>query len=190
MRSSRKPYGQPRIRSEKRTRMALPLIPIITALATGGILVPHAAGGMIVTSAAGYVAGTYLSTSAIAGLLAGATATVGAGIALAATSMIGIIGATVARTAAPVIATTTATTATTATTVPAAATGVLGFLTGPVGISLAVGCAVLGIGYGGYRIVMLNRKVTDTPKGEEAQFTENEARIVEGIIKRLGKNND
>lgn len=161
--------------------MALPLIPIITALATGGILVPHAAGGMIVTSAAGYVAGTYLSTSAIAGLLAGATATVGAGIALAATSMTGIIGATVARTAAPVIATTTATT------VPAAATGVLGFLTGPVGISLAVGGAVLGIGYGGYRIIMLNRKVTDTPKGEEAQFTENEAKIVAGIIKKLAK---
>ena len=40
--------------------MPLPLIPIISALAAGGTLVPHAAGGMIVTSAAGYVAGTYL----------------------------------------------------------------------------------------------------------------------------------
>lgn len=50
--------------------MPLPLIPIITALAAGGTLVPHAAGGMIVTSATGYVAGTYLSTTAIGSLLA------------------------------------------------------------------------------------------------------------------------
>jgi hypothetical protein len=161
--------------------MALPLIPIITALATGGTLVPHAAGGMIVTSAAGYVAGTYLSTTAIAGLVTGATATVGAGVALALTSMNGLIGATAARTVAPVIATTTATA------VPVASTGVLGFLTGPVGVSLAVGGIALGIGYGGYRIFMLSRKVAETPKGEEAQFTENEARIVEGIIKKLVK---
>ena len=47
--------------------MPLPLIPIISTLAAGGSLVPHAAGGMIVTSAAGYVAGTYLSTAAIGG---------------------------------------------------------------------------------------------------------------------------
>ncbi|WP_200385945.1 hypothetical protein [Thiocapsa imhoffii] len=161
--------------------MPLPLIPIITALATGGTLVPHAAGGMIVTSTAGYVAGTYLSTSAITGLLTGATATVGAGIALALTSMKGLMGATLARTAAPVVATTTATT------VPSAATGVLGFLTGPVGIVLAVVGAVLGIVYGAYRIFMLNRKLADTPKDEEVQFTENEAKIVEGIIKKLAE---
>ena len=40
--------------------MPLPLIPVISALAAGGWLVPHAAGGLIVTSASGYVAGTYL----------------------------------------------------------------------------------------------------------------------------------
>lgn len=59
--------------------MPLPLIPILTALAAGGSLVPHAAGGMIVTSAAGYVAGTYLSTAAIGSLLAAGSTALGAG---------------------------------------------------------------------------------------------------------------
>ena len=46
--------------------MAIPLIPIMTALAAGGSLVPHAAGGLMVSSATagGYVAGTYLGTTA------------------------------------------------------------------------------------------------------------------------------
>ncbi|MDT4857464.1 hypothetical protein FQZ97_918880 [compost metagenome] len=50
--------------------MAIPLIPVLAALAAGSSLVPHYAGGMIVTSAAtGYVAGTYLSTAAISTLV-------------------------------------------------------------------------------------------------------------------------
>jgi len=71
--------------------MPIPLMAIISALAAGGSLVPHAAGGMIVTGAGGYVAGTYLSTTAIASLLAAATATVG-GTALAAESRSGFSG--------------------------------------------------------------------------------------------------
>jgi len=59
--------------------MPIPLIPIISALATGGTLVPHATGGLIVTGASGYIAGTFLSTTAISGLLATASATLGAG---------------------------------------------------------------------------------------------------------------
>ena len=59
--------------------MPIPLIPIISALATGGTLVPHAAGGLIVTGASGYITGTFLSTAAISGLLATASATLGAG---------------------------------------------------------------------------------------------------------------
>jgi hypothetical protein len=60
--------------------MPLPLIPIITALAASGGLVPHAAGGMIVTmGASGYTAGTYLSSAAIAPLVTGAGAVLGAG---------------------------------------------------------------------------------------------------------------
>ncbi len=59
--------------------MPLPLIPVISALAAGGTLVPHAAGGMIVTTATGYVTGTYLSTAAIGGLITAASTTLGAG---------------------------------------------------------------------------------------------------------------
>jgi hypothetical protein len=40
--------------------MPLPLIPIISALATGSSLVPHAAGGLIVTGASGYITGLFL----------------------------------------------------------------------------------------------------------------------------------
>ena len=151
--------------------MPLPLIPIISALAAGGTLVPHAAGGMIVTSAAaGYVAGTYLSTSAIAVLIAGATATAGAGLALAFGTMKGVISTVVAR---------VATTAPIAPVVPT-------FLGGPVGILLTVFSA-LGIVYGINRIYMLKRKANHALEGKEAQFSETEANIVEQIIKRLAK---
>jgi hypothetical protein len=161
--------------------MPIPLIPIIAALAAGGTLVPHAAGGMIVTSAAGYVAGTYLTTSAIAGLIAGATATTAAGLTLAFSSMKGIIGANLARTAAPTVAATTVGTGT------VAATGWISVLTGPIAILLTTVGAVLLLGYGIYRFIKLKRKVAKTTVGEEAQFTDNEARIVERIIKRLAK---
>lgn len=161
--------------------MPIPLVPIFAALAAGGTLVPHAAGGMIVTSAAGYVAGTYLSTSVIAGLLAGATATAGAGLALAFGSVRGILGATLARTAVPTVTATTVATGTAVT----ATTGVMGLLTGPVGISLTVGGAALVIGFGAYRLAKLRRKLSETPEGGEAEFTDGEARIVEGIVKRI-----
>ena len=160
--------------------MPLPLIPIISALAAGGTLVPHAAGGMIVTSAAGYVAGTYLSTAAIGGLLTVAATTLGAGalyLSGAAGSIIGsagIFGTTVG------------------------ASGITGALMSagiisstPIWVPLAVGGAAAGgaagLGYGGYRLYKLKKKISDTPEGEEAQFTESEAHIVEKIIKRLSK---
>jgi len=160
--------------------MPLPLIPIISALAAGGTMVPHAAGGMIVTSAAGYVAGTYLSTAAISGILAAASTTLGAGalyLSGAAGSIIGsagIFGTTVG------------------------ASGITGALMSagiisstPIWVPLAVGGAVAGgaagLGYGGYRLYKLKQKVSDTPEGEEAQFTETEANIIEKIIKRLSR---
>lgn len=59
--------------------MPIPIVPIIAALAAGGTLVPHAAGGLIVTSVSGYVAGTYLSTAAIGGLLTATSTVLGAG---------------------------------------------------------------------------------------------------------------
>jgi hypothetical protein len=57
--------------------MAIPLV--IGALLAGGTLVPHAAGGMIVSGATGYVAGTYLSTTAITSVLSATTATAAIG---------------------------------------------------------------------------------------------------------------
>lgn len=161
--------------------MPIPLVPVIAALAAGGTLVPHAAGGMIVTSAAGYVAGTYLSTSAIAGLIAGTSATAGAALTLAFCYVRGIVGNTLARTAASTVAVTSVGTGT------AAATGAANFLTGPIGIFVTAGMAALGIVYGIYRLAKLRGKLESNFAGEEAQFTDKEARIVESIIKRIAK---
>jgi len=163
--------------------MPLPIIPIISALAAGGSLVPHAAGGMIVTSAAGYVAGTYLSTTAIGGLLAAASTILGTGalcLSGAAGSIIGsagIFGTSVG------------------------ASGITGALMSagiisstPIWVPFAVGGAAVGsaagLGYGGYRLFKLKQKINNTAEGVEAQFTETEAKIVEKIIKRLGKKKD
>ncbi|WP_407278306.1 hypothetical protein U5817_17945 [Aromatoleum evansii] len=158
--------------------MSLPLIPIISALAAGGTLVPHAAGGMIVTSAAGYVAGTYLSTAAIGSLLAAGTTALGAG----ALYLSGIAGSVIG--SAGIFGTTVG------------ATGVTGALMSagiisstPIWVPVAVGGAAIGgaagLGYGGYRLFKLKQKVATTGSGDEAQFTETEAKIVEQVIKRL-----
>ncbi|MCD2453777.1 hypothetical protein GO003_025720 [Methylicorpusculum oleiharenae] len=156
--------------------MPIPLIPIISALAAGGSLVPHAAGGLIVTGASGYIAGTFLSTAAISGLLATASATLGAGalylsgIAASIVGGAGIFGTTVG------------------------ASGITGALMSagiisstPVWVPFAASGAAIGCGYGGYRIFKLKSKLSKTPEGEEAQFTETEAKIIEKFIKRLAK---
>lgn len=160
--------------------MPLPLIPVISALAAGGTLVPHAAGGMIVTSAAGYVAGTYLSTVAIGGLLTAASTALGAG----ALSLSGAAGSIIG--SAGIFGTTVG------------ASGITGALMSvgiisatPIWVPLAVGGAAAGgaagLGYGGYRLFKLKQKIQTTAAGQEAQFTETEAKIIEKIIKRLGK---
>lgn len=157
--------------------MPIPLIPaIISALAAGGTLVPHAAGGLIVSGASGYVAGTYLSTAAIVGLMTTASATLGAGtlflsgVAASIAGSAGIFGTTIG------------------------ATGITGVLMSagilpatPVWVPLAAGGAALGCGYGGYCLMKLKRKMNTTPEGEEAQFTQTEAKLIEKIIKRLAK---
>ena len=156
--------------------MPIPLIPIIYALAAGGTLVPHAAGGLIVTGAGGYIAGTFLSTAAISGLLATASATLGAGALYLSGAAASIVGS------AGIFGTTIG------------ATGITGALMSagiisstPVWIPLAVGGAALGCGYGGYRLLQLKRKLNETPEGVEAQFTETEAKIIEKIVKQLAK---
>jgi hypothetical protein len=166
--------------------MPLPLIPIISALAAGGTLVPHAAGGMIVTSATGYVAGTYLSTLAIGSLLSAATTALGAG----ALYLSGVAGTVIG--SAGIFGTTIG------------ATGITGALMSvgiisstPIWVPFAVGGAAVGgaagLGYGGYRLFKLKQKIASTANSEEAQFTENEAKMVERVIKRLAtkeKSND
>ena len=160
--------------------MPLPIIPIISALSAGGTLVPHAGGGMIVTSASGYVAGTYLSTTAIGGVVAAASASLGAsalyltGVAGSIIGSAGIFGTTVG------------------------ATGITGFLMSvgilpatPIWIPIVIGVSLMVVavllGYGGYRFYKLRRKIRKTRNGEEAEFTKSEAKFLERILKRFGK---
>ena len=160
--------------------MALPLIPILSALAAGGSLVPHAAGGMIVSGAGGYIAGTYLSTSAIAGIVAMATGTVvgGVGVATAAfsglaTSIIGssgIAGSTIGATGL---------------TGKLMSIGVLSSTPLVVPIAVAGGLTAAGAGLG-YVWFRFRKKLNLATDGVEAQFTDAEAKIVERLVKRIG----
>lgn len=157
--------------------MPIPLIPIISALAAGGTLVPHATGGLIVTGATGYISGTFLSSAAISGLLATASATLGAGTLYLSGAAASIVGS------AGIFGTTIG------------ATGITGALMSagiisstPVWVPLSVGGAAIGCGYGAYRLLMLKRKLNETPQGKEAQFSKTEAKIIEKIIKQLAKN--
>jgi len=160
--------------------MPLPIIPVVSALSAGGTLVPHAGGGMIVTSASGYVAGTYLSTTAIGGIVATASASLGAG----ALYLTGIAGTIIG--SAGIFGTTVG------------ATGITGFLMSvgilpatPIWIPIVIGVTLLILaillGYGGYRFYKLKRKIRTTRNEEEAEFTESEARFLERILKRFGK---
>lgn len=156
--------------------MPLPLIPIFAALSAGGTLVPHAAGGLIVTSSYGYVAGTYLSTSAVGTVLAGGTSLLGAGaaavsgVAASAIGSAGIFGTTIG------------------------ATGLTGFLMSvglihatPIWVPIAVGGAAAGAGYGSFKLYQLRKKVKGTPEGQEALFTEAEAKLIERLLRWAGK---
>ena len=156
--------------------MPLPLIPIIAALQAGGTLVPHAAGGLIVTSASGYVTGTFVSTSAVAAMLAGGVSILGAGaaavtgVAASAVGSAGIFGTTVG------------------------ATGLTGFLMSaglisatPIWVPITIGGAAAGAGYGAFRFYRLRKKIKNTPEGQEAQFTETEAKVIGRILKWIGK---
>src|SRR5690606_20453198 len=111
--------------------------------------------------------GTYLSTAVISGIFAAASTALGAGalyLSGAAGSIIGsagIFGTTVGA---------------------SGITGALmsaGFISSTrIWVPLAVGGAAAGgaagLGYGGYRLYKLEQKISNTPEGEEAQFTETE----------------
>jgi len=133
---------------------------------------------MIVTSATGYVAGTYLGTAAIAGRLATGFTVVGAGAAAVTGAASRVIGS------AGIFGTTIG------------ATGITGALMSagiisstPIWIPALVGGALAGIAGGGFYYYRLRRKVSSTPEGQEAQFTDLEAKIVERIIRAIGKRN-
>lgn len=158
--------------------MPIPLV--IAALSAGGTLVPHAAGGFIVSSAGGYVAGTYVSTAAVAaflttgaGLLAtGAAVATGAGSAVIGSAGIfgttaGASGLTGALMSAGIISSTPFW-------VPVAVAGT----------ALAGGCAM---GYAAYQIHQIRKQVAVTPEGEEAQFTESQARIFQLLVLKRRK---
>jgi len=156
--------------------MPIPLIPVISALAAGGTLVPHAAGGLIVNSVGGYVAGTYLSSNAIASVLSIATVSFGTGAAI----LTGVVPAVVG--GAGIFGTTIG------------ATGITGALMSvgilpstPVIVPILAGGALVGCGYMSYRILKLKRKLHSTEEGEEIYFSNFEAKIVESILKRISK---
>lgn len=163
--------------------MPLPFIPIIAALAAGGSLVPHAAGGMIVSNAAGYIAGTYLSTAALSGVLVTASTTLGAGalyLSGAAATIIGgagIFGTTVGASRITGMLMTAGLVASTPIWLPVAA-------------GIAIAFAAIVCGYGVYRLIKLKRKINDTPAGEEALFSASDAKVIEKIIKLVDKKNN
>jgi hypothetical protein len=131
---------------------------------------------LIVTGAGGYVASTYLSTAAIGTLITAASTTLGAGALYLSGAAASIVGS------AGIFGTTIG------------ASGITGALMSagiisstPAWVPVAVGGAALGCGYGSYRLIKLKQKIKATPSGQEAQFTETEAKIVENIVKRMGK---
>jgi hypothetical protein len=156
--------------------MPIPLIPIVTAIAAGGSLVPHAAGGMIVSTVGGYVAGTYLSTAAIASILTVATTTLGVGAAVltgAATTIVGsagIFGTTVG------------------------ASGLTGILMSagilhatPIALPIAIAGGALGFIYLSFVLFKLKWKLRKIREGKEVQFTKIEAKIIEVLVKLLSE---
>lgn len=162
--------------------MAIPLIPVITALAAGGSLVPHAAGGMIVSGAGGYVAGTYLGTAAISTLLSTVTASAGAGALIlsgAAASLVGsagIFGTTIGA---------------------SGLTGVLmsaGIVSStPIFLPIIAGGAAIGAGYAGYKFRKLKlklKKFQASTLGNEVIFSEDDAKLMERAIKYLADKRD
>jgi hypothetical protein len=156
--------------------MAIPLIPIIAALAAGGSLVPHAAGGLIITSAGGYVAGTYLSTAAISTLVLGGVSALGTGAAVVSGAAASVIGG------AGIFGTTIGATGLTGVLMSA---GVISAT--PIWVPLAISGAAAGAGYGAFKYYGLRKKLAGTPEGQEAQFTEAEAKFIERLLRWWAK---
>lgn len=154
----------------------MPIPVIVAALVAGGSLVPHAGGGFIVVSSAGgYVAGTYLSTAAIAGILTAGSATLATGAAVATGLAGSVIGS------AGIFGTTVG------------ATGITGALMSaglisatPLYVPLLIGAGGVGASgllvYGSYRLYQLKKKLSAAIPGQEIDFSPTDARIVQRLL--------
>lgn len=159
--------------------MPIPLV--VAALASGGSLVAHSSGGLIVLSAAGsYVAGTYLSTAAIATILTTGSAILAGSIAVASGAAGAIVGS------AGVFGTTIG------------ATGLTGVLMSagliystPVWVPVtAISALIAGgglCGYKAYHLYKIRHLVNSVAEGEEAHFTERQARVLQALVIRMSK---
>jgi len=164
--------------------MPIPLIPIGLALAKGGTLVAHSSDGLIVTTASGgYLAGTFLSTTAVSALVTGASVAVGAlaaagawasGAAAAVWGSAGWFGTTIG------------------------ASGIKGLLMSlglisstPIWIPVTViALALIALSVstiGLYRLYRLKKRLGSCEEGTELIFTDSEARIVQRLVKIFSK---
>lgn len=171
--------------------MALPIV--MAALLAGGTLVPHAAGGLIVSSAGGYVAGTYLSTSAVASILMslGVTSTVSTAwlgtIALPriasiarALKLASVTGGAVATTATVTTGVETAVVSSAASTAAGASLSTIAIPL--IGISLALLITYI------YRLIKKVKKHSknlEHDSNQELMFTEMEAKVIEAMVRYL-----
>jgi len=57
----------------------------------------------------------------------------------------------------------------------------------PVWVPVALAGAGVGVSYGAFRYYTLRKKLVATPAGEEAHFTEKEAKVIEWLIRRFAK---
>lgn len=156
--------------------MPVPIVAVLSALASGGTLVPHSAGGLIISSGGSYVAGTYLSTTAVSAILGTATASVGAGAAAVTGAVSAVIGS------GGIFGTTFG------------ATGITGALMSvgiipatPIAVPVVIGATCLGGSYVTFFVIKLIRKVRAAENGEEVIFTEREAKIIEALIRWIAK---
>ena len=175
----------------------LPLIPVVMALNAGGSLVAHSAGGLIVYSAVsgGYVAGTYISTAALASFLTGGAVGIGAvGTAAASGAAIWAYG-TLGGAVASIIGSAGIFGAT------IGASGITGMLMTagiisavPIFIPIALGIALLALVAltatalaRSTSVRRLRRKLLRADTNEEIAFSHREAKLVERIIKSASR---
>ncbi|MYG10730.1 MAG: hypothetical protein F4170_07835 [Rhodobacteraceae bacterium] len=170
--------------------MPLP-VALVPALIAGGTLVPHATGGLIVTGASGYVANTFLSTAVLNGLFGAGFFSAGLGTGVLGTlfggaliGSSGVMGTGIGATGLTGLGISLGLVSTTPVWVPVATIG--------------GGLAIFGAsGYLTYKAVKKRRilkdimeKVQSAPIGEEVVFTEEEAELLDDLLRRMNKEGD